>query len=673
MTGLPPSTPDGPPHGGPVKAPLLEQAHAGAVVGGYRVETRLGAGGFGQVLLAWRDGNPYALKFLHLERVGEWGWRELLILASLDSPHVVKLRSHFKWPEAESEYLVLVMEYVPGVTLFQWARQHNPCARQVARMLLSLTQALQAVHAAGVLHRDLKGDNVLVREGDGQPVLVDFGAGALPNAPSITQGGLAPGNLRYRTPEAVRFFLRPVRTPGERYAYGVKDELYALGVVLYLLLTDVYPFDGPDDELLAELVASAPEPPCEVDSRVPGPLSDLCLRLLAREPAARLPSTQALGEALVSLLTKFQGDAAWDVPLCDGWAQDGRTTDPAPELGGNAAQARMRRWVGKRPKRGEPPRAPVLPAAVEPPVPRSVPPVRAQRRWRASVLRAVGGVAVGSVALLHVLGPRVSTPLIAQGALTRTLPEHVPDGVSPPWAPRRHEVAPPWKPLEADAGAAPPKADTPAPVTTVTLRTGTPRMKKKAAAQPETDTRSRDCAGANTLLAVAAAANLACPGVQVRKEPAPQACPAGAVETMTRQLGIPLGQKALVEMPGKPKRNSNEGVPVYERVPVKEGPVSLELDGDWDTPPYDRREHRNTGPTALPDLTRLIGRLYIGEKRVYGRITQAVTPSGDTFTVCMELIDQSDLIEGPGVTIEPGSGSIKVWLHAYVVTVDHFE
>jgi serine/threonine-protein kinase len=161
------------------------------------------------------------------------------------------------------------------------------------------------------------------------------------------------------------------------------------------------------------------------------------------------------------------------------------------------------------------------------------------------------------------------------------------------------------------------------------------------------------------LLAVAAAANMACPGAQVRKEPAPQACPAGAVGTMTRQLGLEIGERHSANMPGAPKWASPE------RVPVKEGPVSLELVGAWEVGPA-------LGPlrTVLPHGTRLSGQLCIGEKLVYARITQAVTPTGDTFTVCMELWDQNG---HRGVEIEPDGGAIKVFPRVYVKTVERFE
>ena len=177
-------------------------------------------------------------------------------------------------------------------------------------------------------------------------------------------------------------------------------------------------------------------------------------------------------------------------------------------------------------------------------------------------------------------------------------------------------------------------------------------MKKKAPGSLA-EKKGNGSTGANVLLAVAAAANMACPGAQVRKEPTPQACPAGAVETMTRQLGIPIGDRGgRSNFPGWEKRKP---------VPVKEGPFSLELEADWDV----------DGRTALPRGTRLSGQLCIGEKRVYGLITQAITPTGDSFTVCMELVEQFG--GKRGVEIEPDGGAIKVHPRVEVKTVDRFE
>ena len=161
------------------------------------------------------------------------------------------------------------------------------------------------------------------------------------------------------------------------------------------------------------------------------------------------------------------------------------------------------------------------------------------------------------------------------------------------------------------------------------------------------------------LLAVAAAANMACPGAQVRKEPAPHACPAGAVETMTDQLGIPIG-----DMGG---RSVFPGWEERKPVPVKEGPISLELAGAWKA---GADAMGRGGRVVLPDGTRLSGQLCIGEKRVYARLTQAVTPTGDTFTVCMELYDK---VGERGLEIEPDGGAVKVHPRVDVQAVDRFE
>jgi serine/threonine-protein kinase len=652
-----------------MKPPLEDVVRPGMVVSGYRIEKKLGAGGFGKVYLAWRDGSPCALKFIHLESVGEWGWRELFIMLRHEFPNVVKLLSHFKWPEEKPEYLVLVMEWVPGVTLYQWARDNNPCARELVEKLLPLARALMAVHAKEVKHRDLKGDNVLVRETDGAPVLVDFGAGAMPGAPRVT-GALAPANLRYRSPEAVAFFLRENRKRGESYDYSVRDELYALGVILYVLATDVYPFDGPDYELIAEILEGNPKPPHVRNSRVPRALSELCLHLLAKAHA-RVPDAEVLHEALEKLLEEAKADPRWEVPLCYGWTVDGRTTEDAPELVGHDSQAWLRRWIRQKPKRGRSPAPPappvVAPAPPEPPTASTVPYLSTRVRRAAPVLVAVAmvGLVVGVSFFFGQLRPTPSVPtpppVPGQPVLTAPVPAEFSFDDLTPWATHVHEVAPPWKPPEADAGATPPKADTPAPVTTMTLSSGTTRMKKKAlASQAEKEKKGNGSTGANVLLAVAAAANMACPGAQVRKEPAPQACPAGAVETMTGQLGLEIGERHGAGMPGA-KLHSNE------RVSVKEGPVSLELAGAWKA---GADAMGRGGRVVLPNGTRLSGQLCIGEKRVYGRITQAVTPTGDTFTVCMELYDK---VGERGLEIEPDGGAVKVHPRVDVKAVDRFE
>ncbi|WP_309887648.1 protein kinase domain-containing protein, partial [Archangium sp.] len=153
----------------------------GTTVGGYYLEAKLGRGGQGTVYRARRGGQLYAVKFIYLPLAGKWSRRELEVLPRLERVGVVRLEGHGQWPDLCPFFLFIAMEYVPGLPLYAWERKHRPTARQVARVLLELARQLAAIHAEGVVHRDVKGPNVLVRP-EGQPVLVDFGVSTWPSA-----------------------------------------------------------------------------------------------------------------------------------------------------------------------------------------------------------------------------------------------------------------------------------------------------------------------------------------------------------------------------------------------------------------------------------------------------------------------------------------------------------
>jgi len=242
------------------------------------------------------------------------------------------------------------------------------------------------------------------------------------------------------------------------------------------------------------------------------------------------------------------------------------------------------------------------------------------------------------------------------GQLWRVPPFPLPSEPAPPLTMQEawsvHEVAPPWLPPEAGEGAAPPRVDIPAPVTPVTSSKGEPHVKKKQKSpDPRVDEEKKASGStvAGWCLGAAAAANLACHGAQVRTVPVPQQCPAGAVQTMTETLGLRLGEREptayFAYITGRPAL-----------IDVRQGPASLTLAGDWGN---------------LPNKTLFFGQLYFGDKRVYGRITEARTPSGETFPVCMELSDTSG---GRGLIIRSSSGdAFTVGAIVHVVPVDHFE
>ncbi|MFL5350128.1 MAG: serine/threonine-protein kinase, partial [Hyalangium sp.] len=136
------------------------------------------------------------------------------------------------------------MEWVDGVPLYDWTRQHPPSPARVLRLLAQLAGALQELHAQGGVHRDLKGDNILVRSSDGRAMLTDFGSGTYPDASPLTPPAWHPGTPAYRSPEAALLELYSPWDHSARHAAGPADDLYSLGVTACRLLTGEYPQPG---------------------------------------------------------------------------------------------------------------------------------------------------------------------------------------------------------------------------------------------------------------------------------------------------------------------------------------------------------------------------------------------------------------------------------------------
>ena len=272
----------------------------GTRVGDWRVLSRHEAGTFGVVYLAVRVGaeqaGPCALK-LSRRRNDARLEREVQLLARVHHANVPNLHGHGNW----QGFAYVVMDWVPGVELYRWARLCNPPRRQVARLLSKLAWALSAVHATEGMHRDLKGDNVLVRLADDEPVLTDFGAGTWAGAAPLTVRG-PPGTPLYYSPERLRAHLN-LLPPGSASGAGPADDVYGLGVTAYRLLTDTYPFSELDEAHRTQerLRGRLPRAPHEVNPAVPPELSALVLRMLATLPEER-PYVHEVNRALDRLI-----------------------------------------------------------------------------------------------------------------------------------------------------------------------------------------------------------------------------------------------------------------------------------------------------------------------------------------------------------------------------------
>ena len=195
---------------------------------------------------------------------------------------------------------------------------------------------MREVHRLGVLHRDLKELNILIRADDGEPVVIDFGFGALSGAPTETGlGRVPPGTPEYRSPEIIKFLKG--ETEGDAYTYTLSDELWAMGVLLL----------------------NTPRAPHLVNPRVPEEASRLCLRMLEKNPQARFHDDDELCAALEALLSAAEGDASWDLPLIDPQSPNDTTTVGDPGAGetpnGETPNERPRgvqQWIAYKPRRG---------------------------------------------------------------------------------------------------------------------------------------------------------------------------------------------------------------------------------------------------------------------------------------------------------------------------------
>ncbi|HYI01905.1 MAG TPA: serine/threonine-protein kinase [Hyalangium sp.] len=187
-----------------------------------------------------RHSPPVALNVALLPRDPRFA-REQELLSRLRHPSVPRLWDSGEWQMSSGAlHPYLAMDWVDGEPLYDWAWQHAPSASQQLRVLAQLARALQALHAHGGVHRDVKGDNVLVRS-DQRAFLTDFGAGCYAGATTLTPPDSYPGTPAYRAPESGLFELNSLRNRSARYSARPSDDAYALGVTACRLVTGEYP------------------------------------------------------------------------------------------------------------------------------------------------------------------------------------------------------------------------------------------------------------------------------------------------------------------------------------------------------------------------------------------------------------------------------------------------
>jgi len=268
-----------------VKMTLLS---AGTVLGGrYRILKVLGQGGMGAVYQA-RDqelDRVIALKVIRPELAGNPSIlqrfkQELILARHVTHKNVVRI---YDLGEADGIRFI-TMEYVEGEDLRGLLRRHGKFSpSQAVEIIQQICRALESAHAEGVIHRDLKPQNVM-RDPQGRVVVMDFGLARLLESPGMTQTGALVGTMEYMSPE---------QAMGE--ALDQRSDLFAVGLIFYELLTAKSPYKA--DTGIATLVKRTREaavPVSQVDPSVPKSLSLVVARCLEREPKNRYSSAGEL-------------------------------------------------------------------------------------------------------------------------------------------------------------------------------------------------------------------------------------------------------------------------------------------------------------------------------------------------------------------------------------------
>jgi serine/threonine protein kinase/WD40 repeat protein len=288
-------------------APLFDSTSlegAGAAIGPYRLREQIGEGGFGVVYLAEQLQPVRRLVALKIIKPGmdtrQFVARfeaECQALALMDHPNIARV---FDAGATATGRPYLVMELLRGIPITEFCNRKSLSVRQRVELFVTVCQAVRHAHQKGVIHRDLKPSNVLVTEGDDGPVVkvIDFGI-AKAVGPPLTDKTLFTGFAQFiGTP----LYMSPEQAELGGLDIDTRTDIYALGVLLYELLSGTTPFDRerlrtlPLDEVRRIIREEEPIAPSRLQPGLSRDAETICLKCLCKAPAARYGSAQELAE-----------------------------------------------------------------------------------------------------------------------------------------------------------------------------------------------------------------------------------------------------------------------------------------------------------------------------------------------------------------------------------------
>lgn len=389
----------------------------GQRLGPYRLDARVGRGGMATVYRARQEafGRDVAIKVMdaglsHDEAFVARFEREAQVSARLEHPHILPVIDFGR----DGVHLYLVMRLIEGGALGARLGRGMLSLAQIDRLVQQVAAALDYAHQRGVVHRDLKPDNVLLDEAD-NAYLTDFGIAKMLASTTghlnLTAEGHLMGTPAYMAPEQWR--SEPV---------DARTDIYALGVILYQMLLGMLPFNADTPfGMMFQHVDAPPPPPCVLNPALPDGCERVVMRALAKQPDARYPAVRQMAEDLHHTLALLPRDRL-EPPL---------TRVQPGALGGITLPAPMPVVPIAPPPPPGPRAEPVLaPPHMAAPPPRAAflpRPAPRSRRWRllpaALVLVVIAGAAAIAVILTRGDDPPLEPPaVVAEGATPTPAP-----------------------------------------------------------------------------------------------------------------------------------------------------------------------------------------------------------------------------------------------------------
>ena len=263
----------------------------------FELKSILGEGAFGRVYKAW---DPELKRFvalkvprslLHGHSTARAFLREARAAASLSHPNVVSV---LEIGAFEGGYYIAT-QLIEGISFSEYLKLHSMPPKEAAQLLIKVLRAIQFFHEKGIVHRDLKPGNILL-DANNEPYVSDFGLAIRdePNEVTITRTGNIAGTLNYMSPEQAR---------GERNQLDGRSDVYAVGIILYEVLTGLRPFSATSSQtILHRILSEDPKPPGKHNPSVPPELEAICLKAIEKSPDRRFATAAEMADDLQRFL-----------------------------------------------------------------------------------------------------------------------------------------------------------------------------------------------------------------------------------------------------------------------------------------------------------------------------------------------------------------------------------